>query len=184
MTFPDTTFEETVYSRLDPEKRRDRLGRWNHTFYDALRRVVATRDATGATVTQVWCACGSLDKLIDANGNATTWERDLQGRVTREVRGNGSAKEFTYETTTSRLKKAKDAKNQETQYSYFLDNQLQQISYVNAQVTTANASFSYDPVYDRLASVTDGTGTTSYAYNPIPTSPTWELARWRASTGR
>ena len=75
-TYPDGTLEETHYNRLDPVRRRDRLGRWTHTFYDALRRVVSTRDPAGPDETQDWCICGSLDKLIDANGNATTWERD------------------------------------------------------------------------------------------------------------
>ena len=171
VTYPDGTYEETIYNRLDAEKRRDRLGRWSHTFHDALRRVVSTRDPAGRTTTQQWCSCGSLDKLIDANNNATTWERDLQGRVTREVRPNGSAKEFTYETTTSRLKKVKDAKNQETQFSYYLDNKVQQISYVNAQVTTPNVSFTYDSTEGRLATMTDGEGTTNYSYNPVTSSP-------------
>jgi YD repeat-containing protein len=81
VTYPDGNYEETIYSRLDAEKKRDRLGRWTQTFYDALRHAVAIRDPLGRTTTQQWCTCGSLDKLIDANGNATTWIRDLQGRV-------------------------------------------------------------------------------------------------------
>jgi YD repeat-containing protein len=71
-TYPDGTYEEIVYNRFDPERRRDRLGRWTYTFYDALRRVTATRDPAGRTTSQVWCSCGALDKIIDANGNATT----------------------------------------------------------------------------------------------------------------
>jgi YD repeat-containing protein len=38
----------------------------------------------------VWCPCGSQDALIGANGNRTTWERDTQGRVTREIRADGT----------------------------------------------------------------------------------------------
>jgi RHS repeat-associated protein len=171
ITHPDGTYEETVYNRLDGEKRRDRLGRWSHTFYDALRRPTAVRDAAGRTVTQQWCTCGSLDKLIDGNNNATTWERDLQGRVTREVRANGLAREYTYETTTSRLKKVKDAKNQETQLSYFLDDHVQQVSYVNAQIATPTVSYTFDPVYGRPATMTDGTGATIYSHHPIAIPP-------------
>jgi RHS repeat-associated protein len=171
VTYPDTTFEQTVYNRLDAEQRRDRLGRWSRTFFDALRRPTAVRDAAGRTVTQEWCNCGSLDKVIDSNGNATTWERDLQGRVTKETRANGSFKEFTYEMTTSRLKKLKDAKNQETNYSYFLDDKLQQTSYTNAQIATPSVSFTYDPVEGRPVTMADGTGTTTYAYNPVAAPP-------------
>ena len=63
-------------------------------------------------ITQVWCACGALDALIDANGNKTTWpavsegtarveqERDWQNRVTREVRANGTTDTlYTYDVT-------------------------------------------------------------------------------------
>lgn len=167
VTFPDGTYEQTVYNRLDAEQQRDRLGRWSRTFYDALRRPTAARDAAGRTITQEWCNCGSLDKLIDPNGNATTWERDVQSRVTKETRANGSFKEYTYETTTSRLKKLKDAKNQEINYSYLLDNRLQQTSYTNAQIATPTVSFTYDPVEGRLATMTDGTGTTTYGYAPV-----------------
>jgi hypothetical protein len=44
-SLPDGTYEETVYEGLDPVRSRDRSGRWSHTFYDAARRVAATRDA-------------------------------------------------------------------------------------------------------------------------------------------
>jgi YD repeat-containing protein len=49
VTYPDTTFEETTYGRLDAEGRRDRLGRWTHTSYDTFRRPISVRDAAGQT---------------------------------------------------------------------------------------------------------------------------------------
>jgi RHS repeat-associated protein len=167
VTYPDATYEEIVYSRLDPERRRDRLGRWTETFYDAMRRVVAVRDPLGRTINQQWCTCGSLDKLIDGNGNATSWERDVQGRTTREARADGAFWDYTYETTTSRLKKVKDAKGQETQSTYFLDNRLEQVSYPTAQIATPSVSFTYDAAFGRLATMVDGTGTTTYGYRPV-----------------
>lgn len=72
-----TTYEESVYERLDAVRSRNRLGRWTHRVYDALRRVTATKDPLGRTVTQQWCKCGSLEALVDANGNRTEWERDV-----------------------------------------------------------------------------------------------------------
>ncbi len=166
-TYPDGTYDETAYNRLDPEKRRDRLGRWTHIFHDALRRVVSVRDPAGRTTTQQWCTCGSLDKLIDGNNNATTWERDLQGRVTREVRADSSATTFVYENTTSRLKQRTDAKNQTITYQYALDDNTNQVTYTNAQNPTPNLTLTFDPVYDRLTTIVDGTGTTTYAYHPV-----------------
>jgi hypothetical protein len=33
-------------------------------------------------------------------------------------------------------------------------------------------TFTYDPVYERLATMTDGNGTTTYSYYPTTSSPT------------
>src|SRR5262249_59757288 len=49
VTYPDGTYEQTLYNRLDAQDERDRLGRWSHTFYDALRRPVSVRDAPHRT---------------------------------------------------------------------------------------------------------------------------------------
>ena len=183
VTYPDGTYEQVVYNRLDPEKRRDRLGRWTHTFYDALRRVVSTRDAAGRTTTQQWCTCGSLEKVIDANNNATSWERDIQGRTTREIRADSTASNYVYETTTSRLTQITDAKSQVIGYEYFNDDNLKQITYTNEEHTTPDVSFTYDPVYNRLATMVDGTGTTTYSYNPIAASPALGAGRLASVDG-
>ncbi len=167
VTYPDGTYEQTVYNRLDAQDTRDRLGRWSHTFFDALRRPVSIRDALGRTTTREWCACGSLDKSIDANGNTITWDRDVQGRVTKETRADGAQWTYVYENTTSRLFQRIDAKQQVTTYTYTPDDQLAQKSYANTAITTASLNFTYDPVYRRMSSMTDGTGTTNYSYCPV-----------------
>jgi YD repeat-containing protein len=170
-TYPDGTYNETVYNRLDAERFRDRLARWSHIVYDAIRRPVTVRDPLGRTITQQWCTCGSLDKLIDANGNPTTWERDVQGRVTKEIRANGSETLYVYESTTTRLKRITDPKGQHKDYQYFRDNDLQSISYPNPQYPTPNVSFTYDPNFNRLSTMVDGPGTTSYAFHPVGATP-------------
>jgi YD repeat-containing protein len=53
-TYPDGTYEETAFHRLDRGAERDRLGRWTYSFYDALRRLIATRDPLGRTIAQQW----------------------------------------------------------------------------------------------------------------------------------
>jgi YD repeat-containing protein len=167
-TYPDTTFEQTVYEKLDPVRRRDRLGRWTYTFYDALRRVVATRDPLGRTIQQQWCSCGSLDARIDGKGQKTSWERDVQGRVTREVRAdNVTATTYAYEPLRGRLKTITDPKLQVATYTYNLDDETQSVVYANSTVPTAAVSFTYDANYKRLATMVDGTGTTTYTYKPV-----------------
>jgi RHS repeat-associated protein len=175
-TYPDGSFEEHVYERLDLARRRDRLGRWSEAFHDALRRVVSTRDALGREVHQEWCACGSLNRLTDANGHATTWEYDLQGRPTKTLRANGSFERLSYEGSTSRLKEVLDAKGQIKRFTYLLDDRLQSQQYVNALQPTPNVSFDYtDPAtslpdaHGRVRSILDGSGTTTYTYRPFGT---------------
>jgi YD repeat-containing protein len=167
VTYPDGTAEYSTYNRLDLSTRRDRAGRTTRYFYDALRRVTATRDPLGRTVTLERCACGAVNALVDANGNRTAWERDLQGRVTREIRANGSAVTSSYAARSSRIIRRTDAKAQETHYAYFLDGQLQQVSYTNATIATPSVSLTYDGGYGRLATMVDGIGTTTYTYRPV-----------------
>jgi RHS repeat-associated protein len=172
VTYPDGTYEENVYDRLDLSRSHDRLGRWTYFFYDALRRLVLTRDTLGRSVTQEWCNCGALNKLIDANGNTTRWDRDLQSRVTKEVRADNSETLFVYETSTNRLKRRTDPRGQYRDNTYFKDDNIQQISYPNAIIATPTVSFTYDANYNRVATMVDGTGTTSYTYHPVTTGGT------------
>jgi RHS repeat-associated protein len=155
---------------------RDREGRWSETSYGALRRVVGTRDAAGRSTSYLWCDCGSLSAIVDPNGNTTSWDRDEQGRVIRERRTDGAFFEYTYEATTSRLKETKDALGQITQYAYNIDDTLSQVSYPNATITTPSVSYLYDAAYNRLDSMTDGTGTTGYTYNAVGTPGAGRLA--------
>ena len=164
-TYPDGTYDSVVYTRLDVAQQRDRLGRITRLFYDPVRRLTATRDPLGRTVTQQWCACGSLDALVDAKGQTTTWERDVQHRVTREVRADGTtATVYTYEATTSRPKTVTDPKGQVATSTYALDDALTQIAYTNAAPATPTVSYTYETSYARLATMVDGTGTTTYTY--------------------
>ena len=68
-------------------------------------------------------------KLVDPNGNATTWDYDVQGRVTQETRADASHENYIYETTSSRLKQKTDRKNVTTTFAYFLDGKLKQKTY-------------------------------------------------------
>ena len=189
VSYPDSTYEETVYNRLDAERQRDRLGRWTDTFHDALRRIVAIRDPLGRTMQFQYggagcVSCGggggdALTRLTDADGNVTTWDYDLQGRLTQETRAGASGETYTYETTSSRLKQKTDAKGNVATYAYNLDDTLQSTGYAVAGGTapTPTVSLTYDPVYDRVATMTDGTGTTTYNYYPIASSPTLGAGR-------
>ncbi len=130
---------------------------------------MAVRDPLGRITTLDRCGCGSLDALVDGNGNRTRWDRDVEGRVTAETRADGTATHYTYETTTPRLKQVTDRKGQVATYSYFKDDAFKQKTYTNTQVATATVSATYDASYQRLATMVDGTGTTTYGYHPVAT---------------
>lgn len=183
ITYPDGTYEETTYDRLDPEWTRDRLGRWSRKFYDPLRRLIVDQDPLYRITIYDWCNCGSLEGITDPNQNRTSWVRDIQGRVTDKVYADQTSMHYTYENTTSRLRATTDAKGQSTNYLYFLDNNLQQVSYTNAPIATPTVSYTYDLVYSRAATMTDGTGLTTYGYNPVAVPPALGSARLASVDG-
>jgi YD repeat-containing protein len=145
-------------------------------IYDAARRAVATTDPAGRTVTQAWCSCGSLDALIDANGNRTRWERDVQGRVTREVRADEVTDTLYAYDLAGRLKTVTDPKDQVTTHTYLTDNALSGTVWANAPIATPSVSYTYDPIYPRVATMADGIGTTSYTYKAPATFGAGQVA--------
>ena len=46
------------------------------------------------------------------------------------------------------------------------------MAYANSAIPTPGVSYTYDPNYSRLVTMTDGTGTTLYSYNPVTGTPT------------
>ncbi len=128
--------------------------------------MIALEDAAGRVTAFDWCSCGALNALTDPLGRTTSWNRDLQGRLTAKVYPDQTEVKYVYEATTSRLKAVTDAKGQTTQYQYWLDDNLRQVTYTNALITTPAVAFTYESGYNRLASMADGIGVTSYTYHP------------------
>lgn len=171
VTYPDTTFQQITYDRLDIHQTCDRLARITTIEHDNLRRVTSVTDPLLRQTVFTWCNCGGLQSMTDALMHTTTWNRDLQGRVTSKVLADSSHTDYAYETTTSRLNQVTDAKGQVTHYQYFTDDDLKQVSYTNATIATPTVNYTYDPIYDRVATMADGTGTTTYTYYPVVASP-------------
>jgi RHS repeat-associated protein len=187
VTYPDTTYEQTQYKWLDVEARRDRLGRRTQTFYDALRRPLASRDAALQTTLYEYgaaaCAACSgggdrLTKLTDANGHATGWDYDVQGRVTRETRADGHYESYTYDPTSSRLAQKTDRKGVTTSFEYFLDGRLKRKSYSD---TTPAVNYTYDPADGLMLTAANGTDTLTWTYDNLDRVAT-EASTRNAST--
>jgi len=167
VTYPDGTYEQVAYNILDPYLSRNRMGHWTATTYNALRQLTAIEDALGRITSFERCSCGALESITDPLGRTTTFLRDLQKRVTAKIYPDGTQLNYVYENTTSRLKSVTDAKNQTTLYSYFVDNNLAQVTYSNAVIATPGVAFTYDTNYNRLLTMGDGIGTTTYNYYSV-----------------
>jgi RHS repeat-associated protein len=192
VTYPDTTFDQFQYTdnitgamTLDLTGSRDRRGLWTYRHYNANQKMDSITDPANRTTQYGWCTCGALTSITDPKNQTTTFYRDIQSRVYQKVFQDGTTIDYLYEgqTTpntagaTSRLLSSTDAKSQRTNYLYFADDNIQQISYTNIAgqpltPPTPSVTYSYDPNYNRVSTMVDGIGTTTYAYNPIAVPPT------------
>lgn len=129
-----------------------------------MRNLTQITDPLGNKTKLAYWENQSLKSLTDAAGNTTSWNVDIQNRVTGKTYANGKGDTYAYENTTSRLKSLTDALGQIKQYGYAKDNALTNITYLNAVNATPNVSFTLDPYFRRIASMTDGSGTTNYSY--------------------
>ena len=166
-TYPDGTTRIYVWNKLDLASVTDRQGRVTKYAYNAVRELRQITDPLDRKTQFVRYENGLLKALIDPKGNRTTWNIDLQSRVTAKRYADGTRAVNAFEATTSRLKSATDALGQRIQYSYTLDDRLAGITYVDTVNPAPNVSFSYGPYFPRLVSMTDGSGTTRYSYKPV-----------------
>ncbi|HKP03471.1 MAG TPA: RHS repeat-associated core domain-containing protein [Chthoniobacterales bacterium] len=187
VTYPDSTFEQFQYTdnvtgtmTLDLTGSRDRRGLWTYQHYNGNQQMDSITDPANRTTLYNWCTCGALAGITDPKGQTTTFNRDIQSRVYQKVFQDGTTIDYLYDGqtapntagATSRLQSFTDAKSQRTNYLYFADDTVRQISYTNLagqplSPPTPSVNYTYDPNYNRIATMVDGVGTTTYAYNPV-----------------
>jgi RHS repeat-associated protein len=183
ISYPDATTHQYTYTNLDLSSETDRLKRTTLYAHDALRRLIQITDPLGRVTQLGYCNCDSVSQLTDPTLNVTTFNYDLQGRLVAKIFADGSQETFGYENTTSRVQLDADALGQTTLLTYNPDNTLQWMLYINPINPTPPVNFTYDPAFSRLVTMTDGTGTTTYAYNPIKSPPTLGAALLASVTG-
>lgn len=178
--YPDGTSQLYAYDKLDLASVTDRRGKVTTYAYDANRRRTSVTDPLGQVTRFDYYENGVLKAITDPNGHVTSWDVDLQSRPIAKHHADGTIGTVTYEATTSRVASVTDALAQSTLYGYDVDDRITSISYHNAQQPTAAVQFTYDPVFPRLVSMTDGTGQTAFTYNPISLSPMLGANRLRS----
>jgi RHS repeat-associated protein len=169
-TYPDGTNSKRAYTLLDLTSVTDRLSQKTQYTYDADRELIAIKDPDSNTINQGYNLAGKLSSIADANGHTTTFTLDDEGRVTAKQFANGTSLSIVYEGSVGLVATVTDALSQTKNYTYNTDNTTATISY-NASQATPDVSFTYDPVYRRTTSMTDGIGTTTYAYFPVSSRP-------------
>ena len=166
-TYPDKTTELYGYHNLDLVSYTDRQkNHWAYA-YDPDRRLTSVADPLGHKTIYTYYEDGTVKSVKDPNGLTTSWDIDLEGRTTAEVYPDGTETTYTYENATNRLLSETDPNGQTKYYQYTVDDRLAAIIYAGALNPTPNVYFTYDQTFPRLASVTDGTGTTTYSYVPV-----------------
>ena len=105
ITYPDGTTDQYDWTfqngplqgtpSLDLRKHTDRLGRVTTYGYDADRRLTSVTEpiSSGAnrTTSYDYYEDGTLKDIIDANGNVTHWEIDLQSRPISKTYAYGTS---------------------------------------------------------------------------------------------
>ena len=137
----------------------NRLNNVTQYKYNSLQQMIEVIDPLGRDTQFSYCGCGSLDGITDGNGNTTTFVRDVEERLIQKIYPDNSMVNCNYDFG-GRLSSVVDAKNQTTTYTRGVDNLLYQVTYA---APTPGVAFTYD-AFRRLASMTDGTGTTTYSY--------------------
>jgi RHS repeat-associated protein len=167
-TFPDGTTALQTYHLLDVASSTDRLGQTTHFSYDADRELVQTTDALSHATQLGYNLASQLNSLTDQNNHTTTITLDAEGRPVTKLFADGTSQSVIYENSVNLVAAATDALGQTTTYTYNTDNTKAAVGYSTNQ-PTPSVSFTYDPAYQRVTSMTDGNGTTTYTYYPVAT---------------
>jgi RHS repeat-associated protein len=165
--YPDGTSEQYTYDKLDLASYKDRQGHIWRYVHDADRRLISVTDPLGHVTRYTYYEDGTLKSLTDPDGHTTTWDIDAESRQTAKIYADGTRETYQYGSATSRLAAVTDALGQTKTYQYTVDNRLAEITYLGALHLTPHVAFAYDLYLPRLVAMTDGTGTTTYAYVPV-----------------
>jgi RHS repeat-associated protein len=176
-TYPDGTTRKYVFKNLDLASVTDRQGRVTSYTYDADRNLLTTTDPAGNVTKIAYYENGKIKTLTDPDGHVTTYAIDVESRPVSKTDAAGNAMTATWQNSISRIAAVTDALGQTKQYSYTADNMLAGVSYPNAVNATPSVTYAYDPYYARAISMTDGTGTTTYAYVPPGTQGAMSIAK-------
>ena len=139
----------------------DSLGRTTYYNYDDLNRVTRITHPDGTYREYIYDCC-NLRKVIDENGNTTTYEYNPMGKLIRVTDALGNTTTYTYDAVGN-LTSLTDANGNTTTYEYDSLNRLMRITYPDGK----SESYQYDAEGNLIQKTKcDGTIIT-YQYDPL-----------------
>ncbi|WP_171040821.1 Ig-like domain-containing protein [Marinobacter alexandrii] len=162
----------------------DAEGHTTRWTYDSQGRVLSRTLPMGQTESFSYDAVGNRVSHTDFNGQTTSYQYDLNSRLTGVIYGDGTVERFTYDAVGNRL--SATTPEGTTSYYYNAMNRLVEevqpngavLSYgydaagnrvqleVSTDDQTRSTRYEFDAL-NRLASVYDGGGETTYTYDKV-----------------
>lgn len=164
IAYPDNKFETIDYSNCCPhliKSRTARSGLITNYTYDALKRLIKIQDSTDTTQYE-YDANGNLSVLIDAKGNETSFEYDLDNRLINKSYTDGTSIQYAYDLA-GLPSIFHNSRNIAKVFSFDTNHNIISINYSDS---TPDLTYTYDE-YDRLETTTNATGSYHYNYDDI-----------------
>lgn len=139
------------------------LGRNITNAYDELNRLKQTTDAANGVTRYGYNALDQLISVTDPRNLVTSYQMNAFGDVTQLTSPDTGVTRYEYDSAGNRMHQT-DARNKATNSSYDAGNRITSIVY-DDQIL----GFGYDVGANgkgRLTSLTDGSGSTTWAYTP------------------
>jgi len=141
----------------------DALSHTTSYSYDALDRAIGSTDPLGRATSYGYDGDGNVITSTDALGHATLYGYDSVNRLTTATDPLRRSTTYAYDLAGNRTAMT-DAMGRTTAYRYDDANRLTGIAYAGG--ATHDVAYTYTATGQR-ESMTDGTGTTGYAYDAL-----------------
>ncbi|MDR0716835.1 MAG: hypothetical protein LBF50_05400 [Azoarcus sp.] len=131
----------------------------------AMGNVATETDSEGHTLARQYDAFNRKTKITYPDG-ATTWERDLQGRIVAKVTPDGVKTAYEYDNDNAgRPASRTDALGQTRSFTYAADDRVTGIAYGNAIHPTPEVGYTWDADYPRITGIIDPTGSYNWTHD-------------------
>lgn len=167
VAYHDGTFTERAFHGISGmvSWERDRDGQRTLYFYDKRGFRIAANAPGQRFYYWGYNNDGQMTSLIDPKGNKTTWEYDVEGRLVKKTLLDNAVEQLTW-NSKSQLTQHTSPRGMKSVFTYDTLGRLTSTAYQTSTGATAlpTESVTYD-VLDRVATSTDGEGTTTFAFD-------------------